>query len=74
LVEDGFSIADLTAAAVMTAIIRPPQFSYPLPDPWPPELVDLRGSVSERAGFRWVLEIYQRHRGTSSEVSARFSR
>jgi glutathione S-transferase len=69
LVGDRFSIADLTAAAVMTAIIRPPQFSYALPEPWPSELVELRASIAHRSGFRWVLDIYERHRGTSAEVS-----
>lgn len=68
LAGDRFSVADLTAAAVMTGIIRPPQFSYALPEPWPPELVELRAGVAHRAGFRWVLDIYARHRGTSSEV------
>jgi glutathione S-transferase len=68
LAGDSFSIADLTAAAVMTAIIRPAQFPYPLPEPWPQELIDLRGSVAERPGFRWVLDIYARHRGSSSEL------
>jgi hypothetical protein len=55
----------------MTAIVRPPEFPYPLPDPWPPELVQLRESVAGRAGFRWVLDIYARHRGTSSEIPPR---
>jgi glutathione S-transferase len=70
LVGDRFSIADLTAAAVMTAIIRPPQFSYALPEPWPSELVELRATVAHRPGVRWVLDIYERHRGASAEVSA----
>jgi glutathione S-transferase len=68
LAGDSFSIADLTAAAVMTAIIRPPQFSYPLPEPWPSELVELRASVTDRRGFAWVLDMYERHRGVSSEL------
>jgi glutathione S-transferase len=68
LVGNRFSIADLAAAAVMTAIIRPPQFSYPLPEPWPRKLVELRESVADRAGFRWVLNIYAQHRGASSEI------
>jgi glutathione S-transferase len=71
LAGEAFSIADLAVAAVMTALIRPPQFSYPLPDPWPSELKDLRASVADRAGFQWVLDIYARHRGTSSEITAR---
>jgi glutathione S-transferase len=65
LVGERFGIADLTAAAVMTAIIRPPEFSYALPEPWPPALVELRASVASREGFRWVQEIYRAHRGRS---------
>ncbi len=69
LVGDCFTIADLAAAAVMTAIVRPPQFPYPLPQPWPPELVHLRDSVAGRAGFKWVLDIYARHRDASAEIA-----
>lgn len=68
LVGERFGVADLAVAAVMTAILRPPEFPYPLPEPWPPALVDLRGSIAERPGSRWVAEIYRRHRGTSSEI------
>jgi glutathione S-transferase len=70
LAGDRFSIADLGAAAIMTAIIRPPQFSYPLPEPWPDELIELRDGVADRAGYRWVLDIYARHRGASAEIAA----
>jgi len=69
LVGDRFGLADLAAAAIMTAVVRPPEFPYPLPEPWPRELVELRQSVSDRAGFRWVLDIYARHRGMSSDVA-----
>jgi glutathione S-transferase len=69
LVGDSFTVADLAAAAVMTAIIRPPQFPYPLPEPWPPALVELRESVAHRAGFKWVLDTYAKHRGTSAEIA-----
>jgi glutathione S-transferase len=68
LVGDSFTVADLTAASVMTALIRPPEFPYPLPQPWPEELLTLREKHAHRAGFKWVLAIYARHRGTSSEV------
>ncbi len=68
LVGDRFGIADLAAAAVMTAIIRPPQFSYPLPEPWPAALVELRDNVADRRGFSWVLDMYARHRGASAEI------
>lgn len=69
LVGDRFSLADLAAAAVMTAIIRPPQYPYPLPEPWPAALRELRDSVAHRRGFGWVLDIYARHRGASSEIA-----
>jgi glutathione S-transferase len=69
LVGDAFSIADMTAAAIMSAIIRPPEFSYPLPEPIPPELVARRASVEQRPGYRWVLDIYARHRGRSFELA-----
>ena len=69
LVGGEFGLADLAAAAVMTAIIRPPEFSYPLPEPWPAELLELRAGLAARPGFQWVLEIYRRHRGDSSELS-----
>jgi len=68
LVGDRFTIADLTAAAVMTAILRPPEFPYPLPEPWPAALVELRTSIVDRPGCQWVLDIYRRHRGRSREV------
>jgi glutathione S-transferase len=68
LVGDSFTIADLTAAAVMTAILRPPEFPYALPEPWPEALVALRASILDRPGSRWVLDTYRRHRGISHEV------
>lgn len=71
LVGDRFGVADLAVASVMTAIIRPPEFPYPLPEPWPAALVELRESVADRPGFRWVLDMYVKHRGNSAEISAK---
>lgn len=65
LAGDSFSIADLTAAAVMTAVIRPPEFSYPLPEPWPEALKKLRAEISDHPATQWTLDIYRRHRGRS---------
>jgi glutathione S-transferase len=62
LVGEYFSLADLAAASIMTAIVRPPEYPYPLPEPWPPALVALRDSVSDHPAFHWVLSIYSRHR------------
>lgn len=69
LVGDRFGLADLAAAAVMSAIVRPPEFSYPLPEPLPDELVALRQSLASRKGYQWVMETYARHRGPSAEIA-----
>jgi len=71
LVGDRFGVADLTAASIMSAVIRPPEFSYPLPEPMSPELLALRESIATREGYRWVREIYRAHRGSSSCVDGR---
>ncbi len=68
LVGEGFSVADLTAAAVMTAIIRPPQFPYQLPEPWPEELRQIRHEISDYPACNWVLDIYKKYRGKSYEA------
>lgn len=70
LVGNHFSVADLTAAAVMTAIVRPPEFPYPLPEPWSEELLALREQVSSYPACNWVLDIYKNHRGRSCENDA----
>jgi glutathione S-transferase len=68
LAGESFSIADLTAAAVFSAIIRPPQFPYSLPEPQPPGLVRLRERSAGRRGHQWVLDVYARHRCPSCAV------
>jgi glutathione S-transferase len=70
LVGDSFTVADLTAAALLYGVARPPEFPYAvvadddLPDSWR-EFVD---SLAQRPGGRWVAEIYRRHRGRSAEL------
>ena len=70
LVGDRFTVADLTAAALFSPLVAPPEFPYPLPDAVPRPLAEFRESVSDRAGFRWVLDVYRRHRGTSAAASS----
>ncbi|HEU5059306.1 MAG TPA: glutathione S-transferase C-terminal domain-containing protein, partial [Kofleriaceae bacterium] len=69
LVGDRFGLADLVAAAVMSAIVRPPEFSYPLPEPLPEPLREMRAALAGRPGYRWVMDIYARHRGRSAEIA-----
>ena len=68
LVGDGFSVADLTAAALLYPFVQPPEFPYPWPHPLPAWLGEYRASLAGRAGFQWLEEMYRRHRGTSAEV------
>jgi glutathione S-transferase len=69
LVGDAFSVADLTAAALLAPLLHADEFPYRLPPLLPP-LAAWRASVAERPGFRWAAEMYRRHRGASSEVAA----
>ncbi len=70
LVGDEFTVADLTAAALMFPLVRPAGTQYPLPDPWPEPIESDRASIADRPGFRWVEEIWRRHRGASAEIAA----
>ena len=69
LVGDRFSVADLTAAALFTPILAPPERPY-APKDTPQALHGLRDELEARRGGRWVTEMYARHRGTSAEVAA----
>jgi glutathione S-transferase len=68
LVGGRFSVADLTAAALLFPLVAPPEYPYWLPASWPPEWQAFRDSVSDREAYRWALEMYSRHRGTSAAV------
>jgi len=70
LVGDHFSVADLTAAALLSPLVAPPEFPYRPPGPPPEPVAGFRASLAERRGFRWVQEMYRRHRGTSVEIAA----
>jgi glutathione S-transferase len=68
LVGDRFTVADLTAAALLSPLVRPPEFPYSVPEPVPHPVQRWRSSLCERRGWRWVVETYRRHRGTSAAV------
>jgi glutathione S-transferase len=69
LVGDGFSVADLTAAALFTPLIAPPYRPY-LPATFPAALQPLREELTARPGGRWIHAMYERHRQVGGTPSA----
>jgi len=69
LVGDGFSVADLTAAAICYPLVRPAEGPQLLPD-YPPPLEEYRLSFADRPAYRWVEEMFSRHRKRAAEPVA----
>jgi glutathione S-transferase len=65
LAGDAFSVADLTAAALLAPLTGAPGFPYAMP-PLPPAAQAFRDRYAARPGFKWATEMYRRHRGTSA--------
>jgi glutathione S-transferase len=74
LVGDSFTVADLTAASILGLIVVPPEFPYIKlpPDERGAHFRDFRASLTNEPGFKWVEDMYARHRGTSAEVADEF--
>jgi glutathione S-transferase len=68
LVGDTFSIADLSAAALLSPLLQPPEIQYPAQIQWPPYLSDYREALLRHPAAQWAAGIYRRHRGVSAEV------
>jgi glutathione S-transferase len=68
MVGDGFTVADLTAAALLSPLVAPPEFPYAPPPGAPQAILDFRESLAGRRAFQWVVETYRRHRGRSSAI------
>lgn len=66
LVGSRFTIADLTAAALLYPLAWPDEFPYALPDP--PDLGTLAPLI-EHPACEWISGMYRRHRGTSAEIA-----
>jgi glutathione S-transferase len=63
LAGDRFSVADLTAAALLAPLVRPPEGPR-LPEP-APALAAFTAPLRERPGGQWVLRTFARHRGAA---------
>lgn len=68
MVGDSFSVADLSAAALFTPLLLPPERQDP-PPRVAPAVLELREELEQRDGGRWVFEMFRRHRGVSAEVA-----
>ena len=68
LVGETFSVADLTAAALLAPLLQPPELQYPLTVTLPESLRQYCDGVARHPAAQWTLEMYRRHRGSSAEV------
>ena len=71
LVGEAFSVADLTAAAMLSPVLQPPEIQYPLRVELPPYLQEYRAAVLRHPAAQWATGIYRLHRGRSAEVPRR---
>ena len=60
LVGGAFTVADLTAAALLYPVVGPPE-APDLGEP-PPAFERFRAPLADRPGYRWVEEMFRRHR------------
>jgi glutathione S-transferase len=64
LVGDSFSVADLTAASLFYPLVLPPEAPSVPP---PAEAFErFRAPLAERPGYRWVEEMFSRHRNPAT--------
>jgi glutathione S-transferase len=63
LVGDRFTVADLTAAALLCPIVRPPEGPLAM-DRMPEPFEHFRDSLRPRRGYTWVQQMFERHRHT----------
>lgn len=66
LVGGRFTVADLTAAALLYPLALPSEGPRVI-DRMPEAYETFRASVRDRPGYRWVEEMFRRHRRRSSE-------
>jgi glutathione S-transferase len=71
LVGDAFTVADLTAAAMLSPVLQPGEIQYPLRVELPRYLQDYRATLLEHPAMQWAAGIYRLHRGRSAEVPRR---
>ena len=68
LVGDTFTVADLAAASHFYWLQQPPEGPHVV-DRLPAELAEFMTRFHDRDGYRWVLEMYRRHRRRKANAS-----
>jgi glutathione S-transferase len=61
-----FTVADLTAASLLYPLVLPPQ-APTVSDAMPAAYERFRAPLRERRGYRWVAEMFDRHRRPGDE-------
>jgi glutathione S-transferase len=69
LVGDRFTVADLTAAAMLSPIVQPAELEYRHQGPLPALMEEYRATIAFHPALRWAAEIYRRHRSTSASAT-----
>ncbi|MGD1026147.1 glutathione S-transferase family protein [Candidatus Binatus soli] len=69
LVGNGFTVADLTAAALLSPLVMPKEFPYPPPTAIPAPLAQARAQLAEHPALKWAAGIYAKHRGKSAALA-----
>ncbi len=70
LVGDSFSVADLTAAALFYPLVLPDEGPLPATEAPPAGMEEFRAPLRERPGYRWVEEMFRRHRHRARAAAA----
>jgi len=71
LVGETFTVADLTAAALLGALLQPPEIQYPLQVELPLYLQEYRATLLRHPTAQWAAGIYRLHRGYSAAIAKR---
>src|SRR5262245_39918683 len=71
LVGDAFTVADLTAAALLGPLLQPPEIQYPMQVELPAYLEDYRSMLLRHPAAHWAAGVYRLHRGHSAEIARR---
>jgi len=69
LVGDHFTVADLTAAALLWPLVMPKEFPYRLPTKFPAMFIKEREQLANHPAATWAAGIYRNHRSKSAAIS-----